>query len=180
MTNTGVMAAGARGWIAGLFGLAAFFAAAIFFSGAAVAAGQLSVVMSVEVNAPVAQVWKTVRAFDRLQDWHPAVESTTMQGSPEQVGAVRILHLNGGGEIHERLTYLSDSSTTLTYQILESPLPIDNYHSYLSASDAGNGRTVVIWGSTFDAKGASDAKAKEVISGIYQAGFDKLKELFGG
>jgi len=180
MTNTGVTAAGGRGWVAGFFGFLAILAAAIFISGAAIAAGQLTVVMSVEVNAPVADVWKTVRAFDRLQDWHPAVESTTMQGSPEQVGSVRTLHLKGGGEIHERLTYLNDDSRTLTYEILESPLPITNYHSYISATASAAGRTVVIWGSTFEAKGAPDAKAKEVISGIYQAGFDTLKAKFGG
>lgn len=180
MTNTGVMAAGARGWVAGLFGFAAILAAAIFVSGAAVAAGQLSVVMGVEVNASVADVWKVVRAFDRLQDWHPAVQSTTMTGSPEQVGSTRVLNLKGGGEIEERLTYLNDSSRTLTYEILKSPLPITNYHSYISATDAGNGHTVVIWGSTFEAKGAPDSKAKEIISGIYQAGFDTLKSKFGG
>ncbi len=180
MTNTGDMAAGARGWVAGLFGFLGVLAAAAFFSGAAVAAGQLSVVMSVEVNAPVAEVWKMVRAFDRLQDWHPAVQSTTMQGAPDKAGSLRVLHLNGGGDIEERLTYFSDSSTTLTYEILESPLPVSNYFSYISASDAGNGRTVVIWGSTFDAKGVSNAKAKATISGIYQAGFDTLKQKFGG
>ena len=180
MTNSGVMGAGGRGWIAGFFGFLGVLAAAIFVPGAAVAGGQLSVVMSVEVAGQVSDVWKTVRAFDRLQDWHPAVESTTMTGAPEQVGSVRVLHLNGGGEIKERLTYFNDSSRTLTYEILESPLPITNYHSYISATDVGNGKTVVIWGSTFEAKGAPDAKAKEVISGIYQAGFDKLKQMFGG
>ena len=180
MTKTGVLAVGARGWAAGLLGFLAMLAAAIFMSGSAGAAGQLSVVMSVEVNAQVSDVWATVRAFDRLQDWHPAVQSTTMTGSPEQPGAVRVLHLNGGGEIEERLMYFSDASRTLIYQILNSPLPISNYESYISATDAGNGKTVVIWGSTFEAKGAPDAKAKEVISGIYQAGFDTLKKKFGG
>ena len=180
MTNTGVTAAGARGWVAGFFGFLAILAAAIFVSGAAIAAGKISVVMSVEVNAPVAQVWDMVGAFDKLQDWHPAVESSTMKGSPEQIGAVRTLHLKGGGEIHERLTYLNQDSRTLTYQILESPLPISNYNSYISATPAGPGRTVVIWGSTFEAKGAPDAKAKSIISGIYQAGFDELKKKFGG
>lgn len=180
MTKTGVRGAGARGWIAGLFGFLGLLAAAIFIPGAAVAGGQLSVVMSVEVAGQVSDVWNTVRAFDRLQDWHPAVESTTMTGAPDQVGSVRVLHLNGGGEIEERLTYFNDTSRTLTYVILNSPLPISNYYSYISATDVGNGKTVVIWGSTFEAKGVSDAEAKKTISGIYQAGFDKLKEKFGG
>lgn len=180
MRNTGVTGAGARGWIAGLFGVLAIAVAAILASGAAMAAKQLTVVESVEVNAPVAEVWKLLRRFDGLSDWHPAVESTTMYGTPEQVGAVRTLHLKGGGEIQERLTYLNDQNTTLTYEILRSPLPITNYHSYISATASAAGRTVVIWGSTFEAKGASDAKAKDVIRGIYRAGLDNLKKKFGG
>lgn len=179
MTNTGVLGAGARGWIAGFFGFLGVLAAVLCISGAA-RAGDINVVMSVQVTGQVSDVWNTVRAFDRLQDWHPAVQSTTMTGAPDQEGSVRVLHLNGGGEIEERLMYLNDSSRTLIYEILESPLPISNYSSYLSATDAGGGKTVVIWGSTFDAKGVPNAKAKEVIEGIYQAGFDKLKQMFGG
>lgn len=179
MNNTGVKAAGKRGWVAGFFGFSALFGAAMLASAAAKAA-DIDVVMSVEVDAPVGEVWSTVRAFDGLQDWHPAVESTTMRGSPEQVGTVRVLHLKGGGDIEERLTYLDDQARTLIYQILESPLPVTNYESYISATATGGSRTVVIWGSTFDAKpGVSKAKAKETIEGIYQAGFDTLKTKFG-
>jgi hypothetical protein len=143
-------------------------------------AGNIKVVMSVELKASPADVWKTIGAFDKLQDWHPAVASTSMQGSPTQVGTIRVLHLNGGGDIKEELTSYSDKDTTLTYRILESPLPVANYESYLYVTDAGKGHSLVVWGSTFDAAGgADDKKAKSVIMGVYKAGFDTLAKKFG-
>jgi hypothetical protein len=153
---------------------------AMLLSAPAAYAGNIKVVMSVELKASPADVWKTIGAFDKLQDWHPAVASTSMQGSPTQVGTIRVLHLNGGGDIKEELTSYSDKDTTLTYRILESPLPVANYESYLYVTDAGKGHSLVVWGSTFDAAGgASDAKAKSVIMGVYKAGFDTLAKKFG-
>jgi len=39
--------------------------------------------------------------------------------------------------------------------------------------------TRVDWKGTFDAKGASDADARAVISGIYQAGLDEIAKPSG-
>jgi hypothetical protein len=36
------------------------------------------------------------------------------------------------------------------------------------------------WSSDFEAVGAPESQAVETIQGIYQAGFDNLKKLFGG
>ena len=64
------------------------------------------------------------------------------------------------------------------YTILESPLPVANYASTISVAAKGSGSTIT-WVGTFDAKGAPDDKAKEVIAGIYDAGLagiaDKAK-----
>ena len=43
----------------------------------------------------------------------------------------------------------------------------------------GGGCTVE-WESDFQASGAPDNDAVQVIQGIYQAGFDNLKKMFGG
>lgn len=168
-------------WLVGLLALLALPIAMLMAPATAQAAGKISVVMSAEVKAVPADVWKTVGAFDKLQDWHPAVESTTMNGSPTKPGSSRVLHLKGGGEIHETLTSYSDSTMALTYQIDSGPLPVANYESYLAVTDAGNGHSLVIWGSTFDPAGGADAKkAKSVIVGVYKAGLDTLKKKFGG
>ena len=180
MNNNGVIVTGMRAWLTTLAGVLALGAMILAAPGAANAAGKNSVVLSVELKASPADVWKVVGAFDRLQDWHPAVDSTTMNGSPTAPGSTRVLHLKGGGDITEELTSYSDANMRLTYAILSGPLPVSNYESYMGVTDAGNGKTLFIWGSTFDAGGgATDAKAKEVITGVYKAGLDTLKKKFG-
>lgn len=181
MRNTRTIEARVGVWLASLLALLALPIAMLAAPVTAQAAGKVSVAMSVEVAAAPADVWKTIGGFDRLQDWHPAVESTTMNGSPTTPGSSRVLHLKGGGEIHETLTSYSDSLMRYTYKIDQSPLPVADYESYLAVTETGSGHSLVIWGSTFDPAGGADAKkAKSVISGIYQAGFDTLTKKFGG
>ena len=179
MTIKGVTEMGRRSWLT-IF--AAFVTLGVIAYAAPAAAngtGKNKVVMSVELNASAADVWKLIGGFDRLQDWHPAVESSTVDGSPTTPGTHRVLHLKGGGEIEEHLSSYSDSAMRYTYDIIKSPLPVANYQSYLTVVDKGAGKSLVIWGSKFDAAGATDKKAKEVVAGIYKAGLDNLKKKFG-
>jgi mxaD protein len=179
MTFTGVINAGGRGWLTGVLAVLALSAVAFAAPGAS-AAGNITVIQSAEIGGSPADVWKVVGKFDHLQDWHPAVQSTTMNGAPTQPGSQRILHLKGGGDIDEQLTSFSDSSMRMTYEILKGPLPVVGYESFIAVTDAGGGKSLLIWGSTFGAaKGVPNAKAKEVIEGVYKAGLDTLKAKFG-
>ena len=168
-----------RVWLTSLFALLAL-PAALVAAPAPASAGKINVVMSVELDTSPAQAWEVVGAFDKLQNWHPAVETSTIDGPATQPGSVRTLHLKGGGEIKEQLTSYNNLDTRLTYKILESPLPVANYESFMAITHTADRKALVIWGSTFDAAGgATDAKAKSVIEGIYKAGFDTLKKKFG-
>ena len=62
--------------------------------------------------------------------------------------------------------------------ITKSPLPVKHYVSTMAVSLAADGKSLVKWTSTFDANGADDAKAKEVIGGIYDAGLGKATVIF--
>jgi hypothetical protein len=180
MTIKGVIETGRRGWLTTFAVVMALGAVSLGAPVAANAAGKNSVVLSVEVKASASDVWKLVGAFDKLQDWHPAVESSTVNGSPTAVGTHRVLHLKGGGDIEEELTSYSDANMRLNYAILSGPLPVANYESYIGVVDEGSGKSLVIWGSNFDAGGgATDKKAKEVITSVYKAGLDNLKKKFG-
>ena len=68
---------------------------------------------------------------------------------------------------------MDKTDNSYTYEIVESPLPVQNYRSTISVSAEGSG-TKVDWRGSFDAKGASDADAEGVISGIYKAGLDEI------
>jgi len=46
-------------------------------------------------------------------------------------------------------------------------------------SEDGEGSRIE-WSSEFSPAGASETEARKVIEGVYQAGFENLKKMFGG
>ena len=130
-------------------------------------------------EVPVDELWKLVGRFNGLADWHPAVEKSETSGEGE--GSVRRLSLVGGGTIEERLEKIDDAERVYSYSILNSPLPVADYTSTVRVreDDAGNA-TVVEWSSEFKPAGAAEGDAIKAIEGIYQAGFENLRKMFGG
>jgi Polyketide cyclase / dehydrase and lipid transport len=117
-------------------------------------------------------LWKKIGDFCGIGSWHPAVEKCVLSAD----GNERTLSLKGGGTIVEALVNLDDAHHSYTYRIVSSPLPVANYISTISVSPDPKGSSVK-WVGKYDAKGASDAEAKKVIDGIYDAG---EKGLVGG
>ena len=133
--------------------------------------------MSTEVNVSPEKLWELMGGFNTLPDWHPAVEKSEL----DTEGAVRTLSLVGGGEIVERLQHIDANERVYTYSIENSPLPVANYTSTIRVrSEADGSRSIVEWSSEFSPTGASETDAVKAIQGIYQAGFDNLRKMFGG
>ena len=61
-----------------------------------------------------------------------------------------------------------------SYEILESPLPVADYHAQFAVSAAEGGGTLIDWTANFQAVGATDAEAANVIAGIFEAGLNKI------
>jgi len=127
----------------------------------------LDVTKSATVAAPPATVWKTIGEFCGIGDWHPAVEKCVL--SEKGGKKVRTLSLKGGGTIVEEQVARDEKTMAYTYAILESPLPVEGYKSTLSVAPDGKGSKLT-WTGNFKAKGAPDAKAEEVVGGIYEGG----------
>jgi|KNS12BottometaT_FD_k123_112675_2 hypothetical protein len=73
-----------------------------------------------------------------------------------------------------------DDGRSYTYSIISSPLPINNYTSTLRVLEDEDGKATVEWSSEFDSAGAPESDAMKIVEGIYSAGFDNLKKMFGG
>ena len=135
------------------------------------------VTMSTAIAASADQLWQTIGGFGAIADWHPAVEKSESDG--ENKGSVRTLALVGGGTITERLEEISPEERVYRYSIVSGPLPVANYDAEIRVKDNGDGSSTVEWSSSFDAKGAPEADAVSAIQGVYQAGLDNLKKLYG-
>lgn len=131
----------------------------------------LDVTKSVDVAAAPDAVWKTIGDFCGIGQWHPAIEKCALSKKGDK--ELRTLSLKGGGTIVEEQLSRSDTKMDYTYAILESPLPVADYKSTISVAKSGGGSKIT-WTGSFKAKGADDAKAKEVIGGIYDSGLAVL------
>jgi len=168
----------------------ALVAVAAPWAALAAAPKALTVVETVEVKAPVAKVWATIKDFDSLDKWHPGFsKDEIVKGSNSKAGAVRSLTVKGGPTFTEELISFNGRSHSYKYKITdESSLPIHNYSSTIAVKAGKDGMTVVTWSGWFKRKNTadnppdaeSDAGVKKFISGVYRGGLDNLKKMLEG
>lgn len=136
--------------------------------------------VSLSTTLPVSarMVWDVIGGFNNLAKWHPAVAKS--EETKEGAATIRRLTLHGGGTIVERLEAQDDEKRTYTYSILAGPLPVAGYKASLHVEDTPDGKSCTVeWSSAFEPPGASEPEAMKVIRGIYEAGFDNLRKMFG-
>jgi hypothetical protein len=136
------------------------------------------VTMETKVPVPADKLWQTIGGFNALPDWHPGVAKSEASG--ESKGSTRTLTLPNGASLVERLENSNAANKLYSYSIVSGPLPVADYLAELRVKDNGDGTSTVEWSSDFQPKGVPEGDAVKVIQGIYQAGFDNLKKMFGG
>jgi mxaD protein len=163
------------------------FAASLLASGlSSAAAARLHVTQTIAIDASAAKVWKTAKDFDSLNTWHPAVaKDTIVEGTNNTVGAVRLLTLQDGGTIKEKLLSYDAAHHKFKYAILEGVIPVSNYTSTFVVASAGKGKATVTWSGRFQRKNLADnpadnendKTATDTITGVYKSGLDNLKKV---
>jgi hypothetical protein len=133
--------------------------------------------METKLAASPEILWQTIGGFNALPAWHPAVAKSESTG--ETKGSTRTLSLVGGGSIVERLEELSPTERVYRYSIVSGPLPVADYAAEIRVIDNKDGTSTVEWSSEFQPKNASEPDAIKAIQGVYQAGFDNLRKMFG-
>ena len=132
---------------------------------------------------PVEAVWAVLRDFNGHDRWHPAVAASEIErGLPTaKVGCVRRFRLADGSELRERLLTLSDIDMAMSYCLLDTPIPLLNYVAHVRLAPVTDGdATFWHWESRFDTPSGREGELREMVAeGIYQAGFDALRERLG-
>ncbi len=136
------------------------------------------VLVSSVIDAPIADVWAVVRNFESLADWHPAIRDCRIEGqqAADQVGCIRILHLQDGGAVRERLLELSDRERRYSYSILEAPFAVTDYLATLQLMEITDGaQTLGVWTVEFQAAPEEVESLRTMLArDVFQAGFDGL------
>jgi NADPH:quinone reductase-like Zn-dependent oxidoreductase len=135
------------------------------------------------IEAPLADVWRILRDFNGHDRWHPAVATSAIEGGApiDAIGSVRRFRLSDGSELREQLLSLSDRNCSLTYCILEAPLPLMGYVAAIRLKAVTDGdRTFWEWRSEFEPPSSRrDELVNLVTKDIYQSGFAAIRNLFG-
>lgn len=136
------------------------------------------------LDAPIETVWATIRDFNGLPSWHPAIARSEIEDGLDSdvVGCIRRFWLQDGTMVRERLLGLDDRNTSFTYNFETPAFPVTNYVARVrlmpvTASD----RTFAEWEANFDEAPEDAGKYVEIISkGVFQGGWDALKQALPG
>lgn len=169
-----------------LFALSLALTSLISFDAVADAPKMLSVKQSIEINANPDDVWAKARDYGDAGAWHPAVKKTEILGGENnKVGAIRMLTLQDGGQIREKLLAYDMKKRSFRYEILDGVMPVRKYVATISVAKTKDGKSVVTWQSSFKRKdesatpapGQGDEDVTKLITGIYKMGLDNLKKI---
>jgi len=141
----------------------------------------ITVTTGAVIDAPADKVWAVLRPFQNMTVWHPAVSRSDREGAvgADAPGEIRALTIKGASAVlRERLESLSDETRTVTYSIVEGPLPVANYLGTLSVhADTLSGRSFVEWSARCDVTGGADeAETAATMRFIYETGLKGLIE----
>ena len=143
----------------------------------------VKVYRSTVLDAPADRVWRDLRDFNGLPNWHPLIESSRIEKShpADKVGCVRNFQLKDGARIREKLLSLSDYDYSCTYSIIESPMDLSDYIATLRLLPVTEGnRCFIEWSAEFECPPEkADELAETVGDGVFQTGFDALKKRYG-
>ena len=143
----------------------------------------IKVYTSSVIDAPADRVWAHIRDFNALPSWVPAVADSRIEGGApaDKVGCVRNFNLKDGGNLREQLLALSDHSRSVTYNILASPMGVEDYVATLKLTAITDGdRTFAEWTAEFNCQPGRERELTDDIgNGVFQAAFDNLERQLG-
>lgn len=138
---------------------------------------------SAVLDAPADRVWRDLRDFNGLANWHPSIALSRIENShpADKVGCVRNYQLKNGARVREKLLCLSDYDYTCMTTLLETPLAVNDYVATLRLLPVTEGnRCFIEWFAEFECSAEAAAGLAESIGDeFFQAGFDALKKRYG-
>ncbi len=77
-------------------------------------------------------VWALVGQFEGLDTWMPGIDSCEMDGDVRKLQTM-------GMEIHEQLKGRDESARSISYSIVQSPMPLEHHLATITISPDGDG-----------------------------------------
>ncbi|TYO89561.1 SRPBCC family protein [Oceanicella actignis] len=127
----------------------------------------------VDLDADAQRVWAAVGGFGAIADWHPLVESCELVELDGDLH--RHLRLADGALMLERL--VDQGPHHYRYEIVEGPLPVEDYLSTFTVFARGKGCRV-FWSASFEPAIPDAEEADRVVAAVYEAGLAAIRDRF--
>ena len=135
--------------------------------------------VSEDIGAPAQAAWEKLGDFAGIGKWMPGIEKCDTEG--EGVGAVRAIGMPGGVVVKERLESHDPEGRSLSYAIIEGPLPVQNYVATIRVSESGPAACHVDWTARFDLpEGVPSEPVEKALCGAYGGSLKALKRQLEG
>jgi mxaD protein len=139
---------------------------------------------SVTIAASPDAVWAIVGDFQGIGAWHPLVKGVKGTGGNE-AGAERTITLEKG-DVTETLDQYDAAGRSYGYRLAKEnveALPVSFYTATITVTDAGGGKSNVVWGGrfyrgdtgNFPPDELNDEAAVAAMSDFFRRGLDGLK-----
>jgi carbon monoxide dehydrogenase subunit G len=136
------------------------------------------IAVEAEFAASAAAVWAKLADFGGIGSWMPGVQKCEVEGSG--IGAKRRIAM-GPVSVVERLETLDPASHTLSYSIVEGPMPVKDYLATIRVRATGPASCHVDWTASFELPpGLSEAQIAPGLQGAYGGALKALKPLVEG
>lgn len=136
------------------------------------AAEVVDVERSMAIAAPAERVWAEVTDFCGLLHWHPTIEGCRLIDGGG--ASLRLLTFVNRAEVLELRQFQSEKTMTVTYLILQAPLPLSDYWSSLTVTPEGDGGSLVAWRGRFAVPEAHRTEAHDLTAVFYELGLEGL------
>lgn len=139
--------------------------------------------VSTVINAPIERVWRTVADYNGLPAWMPGMKDSVIEDNkkPTEVGAVRKLGMSGSKDIlRERLEVFDVANHTVTYSVLQGPLPVKNIRTTIHLRPITDSYgTLGEWSTQFDTEPGKEEEGQQFMARVFSAGFRSMKKHLG-
>ncbi len=125
------------------------------------------------VELPAATIWDKLVSFGGTEKFVPElIEKVNVQG--EGIGAIRTIHLKGGGEIVEKLTKIDVKNYHMEFIILSTPMPIQEYTGVFEVQKISSKKCEVLFISKYKVSRENENEMKNIIKGFQETFISNL------
>jgi hypothetical protein len=130
----------------------------------------------IEISADA--LWSLLCDFGEVS-WLPGNPDYESEG--EGVGMVRTIRTPPLPTVRERLDAIDEEGRAIHYRILDgNPMPVDDYRASMTVVDLGDGRSRLVWSSTWAPKDVSEADARKAVHELYSGVLAAIQKNLAG